>query len=407
MKRLADASPPGLVFLLCLVTAIFEGADNVSLGLAAPRIARELGLHPAQIGLALSASLLGLMLGSFLGGRLADRIGRKRVLVMSMLTLGLFSLATTVARELNVLLTLRLLVGLGIGGAFPILIAMASEASSPGRRAAAIGLVYCGNPVGAALLSLLMSVLGAQVDWRVIFYVGGIGPLLLAPLLIAFLPESAAFRAARTQLSGSRPVARVGEVLFGEGRLAATVLLWVSCAFTLFVVYLLLNWIPSLMLGKGLSGPQGAMVAMTLNLGGAAGVLVFGTLVDRGYQKRAILGCYLVLLLALAGLAAFNAYAVMLLFAGFAGLSMLGSQLVLYSLAADYYPTLCRGTGLGAMVSVGRVGAVTAPYAAGILLSAGYNATAVLYTAVACVFIAAALATALLTLPGAAVRHAA
>ena len=406
MKRLADASPPGLVFFLCLVTAVFEGADNVSLGLAAPRIARELGLHPAQIGLALSASLLGLMLGSFFGGRLADRIGRKRVLVMSMVTLGLFSLATTVARSLDILLSLRLLVGLGIGGAFPILIAMASEASSPGRRAAAIGLVYCGNPIGAALLSLLMSLLGTAVDWRVIFYVGGVGPLLLAPVLIAFLPESAAFRAARSGLAGAAaPLARVGEVLFGEGRLAATVLLWVSCAFTLFVVYLLLNWIPSLMQGKGLSGPQGAMVAMTLNLGGAVGVLVFGALVDRGYQKRAILGCYLVLLLALAGLAAFNGYAVMLLFAGFAGLSMLGSQLVLYSLAADYYPTLCRGTGLGAMVSVGRVGAVSAPYAAGILLSAGYDATAVLYTAVACVFIAAALAIALLTLPGAAARE--
>jgi AAHS family 3-hydroxyphenylpropionic acid transporter len=398
VKRVEKSKSSTLAFFLCLITAIFEGADNVSLGLAAPRVAKELGLHPSQMGLALSASLIGLMLGSFLGGRLADRIGRKRVLIMSMATLGVFSLATTVAREFGALMLLRFIVGLGIGGAFPILIAMASEASSPGRRAAAIGLVYSGNPLGAALLSLLVSLWGLTVNWRAIFYVGGFGPLLLVPLLMALLPESTAFREARSKVEVRSPAApTVGSVLFGEGRAAATVLLWVSCAFTLFVVYLLLNWIPSLMLGKGLSAPQGSMVSMTLNLGGAAGVLIFGTIVDRGFHKRAIIGCYLVLLLSLAGLAAFGAYPLMLIFAGFAGLSMLGSQLVLYSLAADYYPTLCRGTGLGAMVSVGRIGAVTAPFAAGILLSAGYDAKAVLSTAVVCVFVAAGLAVVLLT----------
>src|ERR1700676_3056404 len=182
MKRTEGSGSSSLTFLLCLATAIFEGADNVSLGLAAPRVAKELGLHASQMGLALSASLIGLMLGSFLGGRLADRMGRKRVLIMSMATLGAFSLATTVAREFGALLLLRFIVGLGIGGAFPILIAMASEASSHGRRAAAIGLVYSGNPLGAALLSLLVSLLGDTVNWRAIFYVGGFGPLLLVPV---------------------------------------------------------------------------------------------------------------------------------------------------------------------------------------------------------------------------------
>ncbi|MDP8984581.1 MAG: 3-(3-hydroxy-phenyl)propionate transporter MhpT [Pseudomonadota bacterium] len=397
MERVESSRSSTVAFFLCLITAIFEGADNVSLGLAAPRVAKELGLHPSQMGLALSASLIGLMLGSFLGGRLADWVGRKRVLIISMATLGVFSLATTVARGFTELLLLRFVVGLGIGGAFPILIAMASETSSPGRRAGAIGLVYSGQPLGAALLSLLVSLLGVTVNWRAIFYVGGFGPLLLVPLLMVFLPESTAFREARSKGAAHSAAAQsIGSVLFGQGRAAATVLLWVSCAFTLFVVYVLLNWIPSLMLGKGLNGPQGSMVSMTLNLGGAVGVLVFGAIVDKGFHKPAIIGCYLVLLLSLAGLAALSAYPLMLIFAGFAGLSMLGSQLVLYSLAADYYPTLCRGTGLGAMVSVGRIGGVTAPFAAGLLLSAGYDAKAVLSTAVACVFIAAALAVVLL-----------
>ena len=399
VKR-SDEPAAKRVFVLCLITALFEGADNVSLGLAAPKIAHELSLPPSQIGLALSASLIGLMLGSFLGGRLSDRIGRKQVLILSMLALGLFSLGTTVVRNFPALLTLRLLVGLGIGGAFPILIALASEASTPGRRATAIGLVYSGNPVGASLLSLLMGVMGPGVDWRVIFYVGGIGPLVLVPLLMLFLPESAAFREARRQLADRVAAPRVGVVLFGEGRVAATLLLWASCAFTLFVVYLLLNWLPSLMVAKGLTGPRASLVAMTLNLGGALGVLVFGAIVDRGGHRYTIVGCYLALFLSLAGLAGLSNYAAMLSFAGFAGFFMLGSQLVLYALASDLYPTLCRGTGLGAMVSVGRIGAVSAPFVAGLLLSAGYDATAVFGTAVACVFIAGALAFALLSYIG-------
>jgi len=144
-----------------------------------------------------------------------------------------------------------------------------------------------------------------------------------------------------------------------------------------------------------------------LNLGGALGVLVFGALVDKGHQKVAIIGCYFALLLSLAGLAGLSSYTAMLICGGAAGFFMLGSQLVLYALATDFYPTLCRGTGLGAMVAVGRIGAVSAPFAAGLLLSAGYDATAVLSTAVGCVFVAAALAFFLLSrigAPAAAIR---
>ncbi len=389
------------VFLLCLVAALFEGADNVSLGLAAPKIAHELGLPPSQIGLALSASLIGLMLGSFLGGHLSDWIGRKRVLILSMIALGLFSLGTTMVHGLGSLLALRFLVGLGLGGAFPILIAMAGEASTAGNRAMAIGLVFSGNPIGASLLSLLMGVTRPGADWRAIFYVGGFGPLLLAPILAVFLPETAAFREARSKLAQHVAAPRVGVILFGENRVAATLLLWASSAFTLFVIYLLLNWLPSLMVGKGLTGPRAALVSMTLNLGGALSVLVFGALVDKGYQKYVIIGCYFALLLSLAGLAGLSSYPAMLICAGAAGFFMSGSQLVLYALATDFYPILCRGTGLGAMVAVGRIGAVSAPFVAGLLLSVGYDATAVLSTAVGCVFIAAALAFSLLARTGA------
>jgi AAHS family 3-hydroxyphenylpropionic acid transporter len=324
------------VLTLCLITALFEGADTVSLGLAAPQLARELALRPSQIGLALSASLFGLILGSFIGGRLSDQIGRKRVLIISMLALGVFSLATTIAPNVDILVLLRCLVGVGLGGAFPILIAFASETRRDAKRATAIGVVYSGQPIGAALLSLLMSVLGATVQWRTIFYVGGFGPLLLIPILFAYLPESLAFREEHRRSPQHSPTtARIRIILFGRATRAVTLLLWSCCAFTLFVIYLLLSWIPSLMIAKGLSAPQSAMVSTVLNCGGAAGVLLFGTIVDRGKQKGAILGCYFGLLTALTGLAILNGFYLMMMFAGFAGCFMLGSQLVLYSMASN------------------------------------------------------------------------
>jgi AAHS family 3-hydroxyphenylpropionic acid transporter len=385
-----------LSLLLCFVVSLFEGMDNVSMGLAAPKLGPEFHLSPAQIGLALSASLFGLMIGALVGGRLADRWGRKRVLIASISALGLFSLGTLLGREFGVLVLMRLLVGLGLGGAFPILIAIAAETSSPRLRATGISMVYCGQPLGAAIISLIIGLGGAGMDWRAVFYVGGLGPLVLVPVLACFLSEPDGFRAARI-VTGANPDSKsVVKILFGRGKALTTLLLWASSIFTLFVVYLLLSWIPSLMVSKGLTRPQGAIISMTLNFGAAAGVLVFGAATDRGYRRQTIVAAYMALVLSLAGLVYFNGFPAMLAFGGLAGFFMLGSQLILYALAADCYPTLVRGTGVGAAVAFGRAGSAIAPLVGGAVLSAGYGAAAVLATAIPCVFVAAGAAVALL-----------
>ena len=151
MAIAAEESHRKMTIMLCMIATLFEGGDNIALALAAPKLALDYALLPYQIGVALSASLIGMMVGAAIGGRLADRLGRKVVLIGSMIALGLFSLATVATRHFEPLVLMRFLAGAGLGGAFPILIALSSEISHPAHRARTISLVHSGQPIGAAI----------------------------------------------------------------------------------------------------------------------------------------------------------------------------------------------------------------------------------------------------------------
>jgi AAHS family 3-hydroxyphenylpropionic acid transporter len=389
------------VILLCFLAALLEGVDIQSMGLAAPRLGPEFGLGPAELGYAATASVAGLFGGAAVGGRLADRIGRKAVLVGSFVALGLFSLATTVAWDLPSLIAMRVLTGLGLGGAFPNLIAIAAEAAGPRSRARAIGVMYCGMPFGGGLAGLMVFFGGAQLDWRAVFYLGGFGPLLLVPLLLFALPESARFREA-VAAQGAAGRAPAAEVLFGGGRAGPTLALWVSYFFTLLVIYLLQNWIPVLMVAKGLSRPEGALISACVNFGAVAGSLILGWLMDRGHERAVVAGMYLGMAASMAALAVMHGFGPMALAGAGAGFFAIGGQLVLYALAPRYYDTLSRGTGVGAAVAAGRLGSMTGPLMGGALLSAGFSAAVVLGAAIPGMAVAAVAAMLLLRREGAA-----
>lgn len=391
------------VVALCFLAALLEGVDIQSMGLAAPKLGPEFGLGPAELGYAATASVFGLFLGAGIGGRLADRVGRKAVLIGSFVALGVFSIATAFVRDLPSLLVIRVLAGLGMGGAFPNLIAIAAEAAGPRSRALAVATMYCGMPFGGALAGLLVFFGGAGLDWRAVFYVGGLGPLVLVPLLLAALPESARFREAvaalRTVGGAAEGRPSVGTVLFGQGRAVATATLWISFFFTLLVVYLLVNWIPSLMVAKGLTRPQGALVSATVNFGAVAGSLIFGRLMDRGHERAVVIVMYVGMAASLAALAVLSGMAMMLVAGAGAGFFAIGGQLVLYALAPRYYGVLIRGTGVGAAVAAGRGGSMSGPLMGGALLSAGYGPNAVLAGAIPGMALAAIAAVVLLRRP--------
>jgi len=348
---------------LCFLAALFEGLDIQSMGVAAPKLAPAFHLGAGHLGMVMSASTLGLMLGAAAGGWLSDRVGRKRVIVAAMIALGLFSLATTVAGAIQELVLIRICAGLGLGGAFPTLIALVSEVSSARSRVTALACMYCGLPIGGAAAGLLVAF--APSDWRYVFYVGGLGPLFLAPVLARYLVGPSSIP--RVDVS-SRSQHRMSEI-FGACA-PTTLLLWTAYFFTLLVVYLLLNWLPSLTLGRGYSHGQASISSVALNGGAVLGSLILGYASDRHRPAAVLSATYAGMIISLLVLAS-PLHSTFLFGAFAAGFFVIGGQLVLYAIAPTLYPPSISGTGVGAAVAVGRIGSIIGPLIGGALLASG------------------------------------
>lgn len=380
-----------LTIVLCFIVALIEGLDLQSAGIAAAGIRAAFNLDPTMMGWMFSASIIGLLPGAFLGGYVADRIGRKKVLVAAVVLFGIFSLWTAYAGSLTGLLLARFLTGLGLGAALPNLIALCAEAVEERQRSTAISIMYCGVPLGGATAALVGMAAGEAWQW--VFIVGGVAPLVIAPLMVWLLPESSAFNRQQGAAGQSRP--STVAALCGDGRTRITLSLWVSYFFTLTVMYMLLNWLPSLLLELGFSKPQAGVVQMVFNIGGALGSLMGGLLLDRFRRTPVVLSIYTGLLLALAGIG-FSTSLASMAAAGFAaGVFVMAAQLVLYALAPAYYPTQVRATGVGAAVAIGRLGSVSGPLAAGQILAAGAGTAGVLMAAAPGLLVAALVVVAL------------
>jgi len=411
MKTSTPARASGAITIgLCLIVALLEGLDLQSTGIAAPRMAREFHLAVAQMGWAFSVGALGLLPGAAIGGRLADRLGRKRVLMLSVALFGIFSLATTQVWDLDSLLAARFLTGLGLGAAMPNLIALCAETASPHQRGTAVGAMYCGMPFGAALAAVIGIVSPGDEGWRHIFYVGGLGPLLILPLLALYMKESAHFIAVRSnEHVQHKCTSGVAHALWAEGRAGTTLALWTSYLGTLIVLYFLMNWLPSMVLTRGLTRVQASVVQMMFNIGGGIGAIVIANLMDRVGRRFTVTGMYIGIAAALAVLASATG-SVSTAFGGLlAGLFLVGGQSVLYALASTLYPVQVRGTGVGAAVAVGRFGSILGPLIAGQLLATGQSASVLVIASIPLIVVAAIAALFVITRfsrePGAAALH--
>ncbi|TCG07904.1 3-(3-hydroxy-phenyl)propionate transporter MhpT [Paraburkholderia steynii] len=389
----AKRTTPVWILLLCLLVAVLEGVDSQSMGVAAPRMAREFGFSPSQMGLAFSAGVLGLLPGAMLGGRFADRIGRKGVLVASTVVFGLFSLLTAHVSTFALLLAARFLTGLGIGGAMPTLIVLSTEAVSPRLRSTAVSVMYCGYPLGGAMAAFIGVLAGSEAAWRYIFYAGGFLPLIIAPLILMGLPESTAFVNEGMNAQGGRAASdSTFRALFGGRRVVTTLQIWIGSFCTLLVVYFLLNWLPSLIVGLGFSRTQAGITQICFNVGSVIGVLGSGRLMDRWRPALVITVIYCVIAASLFMLAASTSMLWLSAAVLLAGLGAVGAQSILNALAAANYDTATRGTGVGAAVAVGRAGAIVGPLAAGQLLAGGSATSTVVGASVPIIVIAACTA---------------
>ncbi|PJI33914.1 3-(3-hydroxy-phenyl)propionate transporter MhpT [Acinetobacter pseudolwoffii] len=375
---------------ICFLIAVIEGLDIQAAGIAAAGVREHFGLDSSQLGVFFSAGILGLLPGALIGGRFADRIGRKKVLIWSTATFAIFTLCTVWVNSFNSLLAVRFLAGAGLGGAMPILITLASEAVSPQNRGRAVGLMYCGMPVGAAILSLVAATeFGA--NWKNVFYLGGLLPIFAIPLMMLFLPESKEYLKTQNKTAAELAVAPQGSFkdLFNSDNLLRTMCIWISYFFTLMVVYIMLSWLPSLFMELGFSRKDGSTAQFYFMVTATIGTIILGMLTDRWKKAYVILLMYggiLAGLLALNGASSLNQ---MYMAAALAGAFVIGCQGVLYAFGSIVYPTEVRGTGVGVASAVGRIGAMLGPVIAGQLLVAGFGAAGVITAAIPCIIISA------------------
>jgi AAHS family 4-hydroxybenzoate transporter-like MFS transporter len=402
------------LLLTCASVLFLDGFDTQAIGYVAPAIAREWGLSKGALGPVFSAGLFGLMIGALLFGPLADRVGRKKIIIFSTAAFGIGALATAFVHDVTALLIVRFLTGLGLGGAMPNAVAMTSEFNPQRRRATMVMIMFCGFSVGAAVGGWLAADLIPRFSWRSVFVVGGIAPLLMVPILVWRLPESARFLATighapeqvaqllklispntafaptarfvvrETQLPGI-PV----QHLFREGRTVPTLLLWVVFFMSLLDIYFLANWLPTVLNDLDATISEAAVIATMLQVGGVVGTLALGSVIDR-FSFRALALVYFAAVFAVGAIGQLGHSAVLVSMAIFAaGFCVVGGQIAANALAAGFYPTSVRATGVGWALGIGRVGSIIGPLVGGVLLAAQWSTASVFLAAAAAAFCAA------------------
>lgn len=365
-----------LTVALCFLAAMCEGFDVQAAGVSAAGLRAEFSPSATWLSLFFASSGAGLLLGAIAGGRIADRIGRKPVLVISLVVFGVFSLLTAFAGDMRALTAVRFMTGLGLGGAMPNLIALTADVTALRMRNAGIALTYIGMPLGAVVVALIASVIALD-SWRIIFLCGGFAPLLVAPLLMFFLPKGK-FVSTDTAVAPP-PMRNALHDLFGERRAQTTLLIWLGFLLIVLILHLLLNWLPLLLMGKGLSKSFAGVAQAAFNVGGSLVTLSVGALLDSKWRRVAIAACVISLPLILIGLAqAHGNAASMIAFTFVLGGAILAQQIILFSVASAAFPAEIRGTVLGAAIAVGRVGSLIGPLFAAWLIASGRSPSEVL-----------------------------
>lgn len=377
-----------VIFALCFWIVLLDGFDTAAIGYIAPSLITEWGVSRPDLAPVLSAALFGLAFGALSSGPLADRLGRKAVLVGSVLLIGVACFASGLATGLTQLVLLRFVTGLGLGAAMPNAVTLMSEFCPDSRRATLTNAMFCGFPLGAAFGGFLAAWMIPQWGWRSVLYLGGVSPLILGVLLLILLPESVRYMIAKAypaerirsvlnRISTSASEAAeffmtekapksdaksgVGVVL-SKTYVLGSATLWIAYFMGLVIFYALINWMPILFKDAGMDQQTASLISALFPLGGV-GAILFGWLMDR-YNANVIIAVGFALTAAAIwgiGQTAGNLGALMLMVL-IGGTLMNTAQSSLPALAAAFYPTDGRATGVAWMLGLGRFGGIAGSF---------------------------------------------
>nr|WP_290445850.1 MFS transporter [Acinetobacter schindleri] len=380
------------VVFWCLLIILFDGYDLAINGVALPLLMQEWSLSAVQAGMLASTALAGMMFGAMMFGTLADKIGRKKVIMICVVLFSGFTFAGGFASNPTEFGILRFLAGLGIGGVMPNLVALTSEYAPARLRATLVTTMFSGYAVGGVMAALLGAWFTPNFGWQIMFFIAGV-PLLLLPLIWKFLPESLTFLVKAQKHDNARQMMQrlddqlslndqtqlaLSEIkiaepafvssLFKQGRTASTLLFWLAFFMCLLTLYALGSWLPKLMMAAGYSLGNSLMFLLAMNIGAVIGTVGGGILADKFHLKPVIITLCLSGAVALSLLGFKSPQPVIYFLVAVAGASAIGGQILLYSYVAQYYPLTVRSTGIGWASAVGRSGAIVGPILIGMLL---------------------------------------
>jgi AAHS family 4-hydroxybenzoate transporter-like MFS transporter len=375
-----------LILALCFLIVAVDGFDTAAMGYVAPALVQDWGIEKSSLGPVMSAALFGLAFGAIFAGPMADRVGRKKVLVLSVFFFGACSLATAFAPTIGWLTALRFLTGLGLGAAMPNAVTLMSEYAPARRRAVLVNTMFCGFPLGSAAGGFFAAAIIPHFGWHSVLVVGGVVPLVLAVVLVTALPESIRYMVVRqypadqirrvlARVTGARvdgasaftiseaaPAASsaIGTVLAPRYRLGSA-MLWLTYFMGLVIFYLLTSWMPTLMKDAGFSLQRASFLTALFPLGGGIGTIAAGWFMDRFNPNKVIAITYALtgVLIYAVGQVAGGEQVVLGALIFLAGTAMNGAQSSMPSLAAAFYPTQGRATGVAWMLGIGRFGGIT------------------------------------------------
>lgn len=382
----------GLVMSLCGLLLIFDGYDLFVFGVVLPVLMQDWGLSPVQAGALGSYALFGMMFGAFVFGPLADRIGRKKGVIICFVLFSLATFFTGFATNTTQFGILRFLAGLGCGGLMPNAVALMNEYAPRRSRGTMVALMFSGYSLGGVLAAAVGIYVIPAYGWEYMFYLAII-PLLLVPFFIWKLPESIGFLVRENkqdearrmiakidtkadlspQVELTQDVVKADAVpfmdLFKDNRLVGTLMIWVAFFCCLLMVYALGSWLPKLMANAGYSLGSSLSFLLALNFGGMFGAILGGWLGDRFGLPR-VMAWFFVASAVSISLLGFNSPMVILYsLIIIAGATTIGTQILLYANAAQFYPLSMRSTGLGWASGVGRIGAICGPFLGGTLMA--------------------------------------